>query len=121
MDDSKENLLFMETALASDNYQVRVAPNGRLALRSIAHEAPDLILLDINMPGMDGYEVCRRIRKIDGLESLPVVFISGSAGERLKEKVSLAGGSGLLEKPFGVQELLVMLRQFLSKGSAHSS
>lgn len=114
VDDSIENLNFMKTILSRAHYQTRLAPSGMLALRALNSYVPDLILLDINMPDMNGYEVCRKIREDPRLASLPILFVSGMSGDEA-EKVALAGGTGLIAKPFGVQELLRKISEVLPK------
>ena len=76
VDDTPENLRVLLELLKQQGYKVRAVPNGKLALQAAASEQPDLILLDIMMPEMDGYEVCRRLKQDDKLREIPVVFLS---------------------------------------------
>jgi DNA-binding response OmpR family regulator len=93
-------------------YRPIIATTGHEALaRARAH--PDLIILDINLPDLDGVEVCRRIRKADG--AVPVLFITAATGRRRREALA-AGGSGFLEKPFDVDELLDTIERLLAAG-----
>ena len=74
VDDISENLLLLDSLLTAQGYTVRLAPSGAMALRAIAQQPPDLILLDILMPNMDGYEVCRRLKASEQTRSIPVIF-----------------------------------------------
>ncbi len=76
-DDDPGSLQLITTILVGKGYHVRPAPDGAMALRSIAAKLPDLILLDVNMPDMDGYQVCRRIKADRASRKVPVIFISG--------------------------------------------
>ncbi len=76
VDDTPANLQLLTSVLKDRGYQVRPAPNGRLALRAAENEPPDLILLDIAMPDMDGFEVCRQLKARVSLREIPVIFIS---------------------------------------------
>ena len=76
VDDTIENLRLLAGALGSQNYRVRASPNGVHALESAAQEVPDLVLLDINMPGMSGFEVCAAFKANEALKDVPILFIS---------------------------------------------
>src|SRR5688572_14477673 len=76
VDDTPDNLRLLTDLLSDQGYRVRPAPGGERALASIQKEPPDLILLDILMPEMDGYEVCRRLKENPRLQHIPVIFIS---------------------------------------------
>src|ERR1700757_1461092 len=76
VDDNPANLKLMGDMLGQQGYEVRLFPRGRLALASAAQRPPEVILLDINMPEMDGYEVCRRLKADVGLAQIPVIFLS---------------------------------------------
>lgn len=85
VDDDSTALKLLKGILTADGYAVRPFNNGDLALRSIMVEAPELILLDIRMPGMGGFEVCRRIKEDERLKEIPVIFIS--AASDMEDKV----------------------------------
>src|SRR5580698_9128377 len=76
VDDNPANLKLLDDMLRQQAYEVRSFPLGRLALAAAEQEPPDLILLDINMPEMDGYEVCERLKSRAHLSEIPVIFIS---------------------------------------------
>ena len=75
VDDNPENLKVLNEMFKNAGYRVRVAKNGKMALASIESAEPDLVLLDIHMPGMDGFELCKRIKKNKAYENLPVIFL----------------------------------------------
>ena len=105
VDDNPHNLRLLLQVLEQRGYEVRPAINGRLALRSAAADPPDLVLLDVRMPDMDGYEVCRRLKLDPKTESIPVIFIS--ALEEVIDKVAAfeAGGVDFVSKPFQPEEV----------------
>lgn len=113
VDDSNENLLFLDTLLQGEDYQVKLALSGEIALDLLENEIPDIVLLDLNMPGMDGLEVCRRIRAKEKMVELPVIFLSGMAGKEEEEQVAMVGGSGLIGKPYSIMDLLKTIRLHL--------
>ncbi len=76
VDDTPDNLNLLSEILTERGYKVRPAPSGKLALRFIQSTLPDLILLDIKMPEMDGYEVCKQLKASERTQDIPVIFIS---------------------------------------------
>ncbi len=86
-------------------YFARPVPNGRLALIAAKKEKPDLILLDITMPEMDGYEVCRQLKRDVQLKEIPVLFISALSHTDEKVNAFEAGGVDYITKPFHIEEL----------------
>ncbi|HEY0049926.1 MAG TPA: response regulator, partial [Pyrinomonadaceae bacterium] len=86
VDDNPNNLALLAGILRDNGYQARVAKSGARALEMIAFQAPELVLLDIEMPEMDGYEVCRRLKANQLLQAFPVIFISalGETGDKVK-------------------------------------
>ena len=114
VDDVPGNLNLLIQILKSRRYRVRPAPSGRLALESAAHLVPDLVLLDIHMPEMDGFETCRRLKRNPALRDIPVVFISALAGTEDKVKAFNAGGVDYITKPFQAEEVLARVTTHLS-------
>ena len=92
---------------------VAVALDGEEALEIIAEDKPDLILLDIVMPGIDGFEVCRRIKGDPSTEGIPVVFLSGNGSSEEKSKAEELGASGFLTKPIDAEKLLETVKTFI--------
>ncbi len=105
VDDEPANLKLLEEMLGKRGYQVRSFPRGRLALAAAAHQTPDLILLDINMPELSGYEVCRRLKLDAGLCEIPVIFLSALHAADDKVKGFGAGGVDYIPKPFEFEEM----------------
>jgi len=105
VDDLPQNLRLLDAVLSPRGYRVLTAASGEEALAMLPTSRADLVLLDIVMPGMDGYEVCRRIRSSPGFEFLPVVMITAS-GEQEKIRAIEAGADDFVSKPFDQGELL---------------
>ncbi len=114
VDDSPENLKLLAKILTENNFQVRGSNSGRYALKSIEKKIPDLILLDIKMPEMDGYEVCSHLKENSSAADIPVIFISGLKDSESKIKGFEAGGVDYITKPFQAQEILARVRTHLS-------
>lgn len=114
VDDTLENLQLLVEILGQRGYRVRPALDGERALTTIQKEAPDLILLDITMPGMNGYEVCRRIKANAELSDIPVIFIS--ALDQIFDKVAAfnVGGVDYITKPFHEEEVVARVETHLS-------
>jgi CheY-like chemotaxis protein len=105
VDDNPANLKLLEDILRRHMYEVRSFPRGRLALAAADQEPPDLILLDINMPEMNGYEVCERLKASERLSDIPVIFISALSAIEDKVKGFRAGGVDYISKPFQFEEV----------------
>ncbi len=112
VDDAPRNIRVMEATLAPRGYTIDGVTSGAGALLKIATEPPDLVLLDVVMPEMDGYEVCRRLRADPATRLLPVVMITASGDQ---EKVSAldAGADDFVQKPFNQAELLARVASLL--------
>jgi adenylate cyclase len=112
VDDVPQNIRLLEAVLASRGYTVVPAASGEEALGRIAAGPADLVLLDIVMPGLDGYEVCRRLRADPATSFLPVVMVTAS-GEQEKTKAIEAGADDFIAKPIDQAELLARVRSLL--------
>lgn len=110
VDDTPENLALLDSTLGSAGYKVLTMPRGDLALRAAKQYPPDLILLDINMPGMNGYDVCRALKNDDELKDIPVLFISAYTAVDEKVEAFRAGGVDYVSKPFQEEELHARVR-----------
>jgi CheY-like chemotaxis protein len=114
VDDTLHNLHLLSQMLTEEGYLVRGVSNGQMALTAVAAELPDLILLDIDMPDMDGYEVCRRLKTADHSRDIPVVFISALGDMLDKLNAFSVGGVDYIAKPFHLPEVLARVQTHLT-------
>jgi two-component system, sensor histidine kinase and response regulator len=113
VDDIGANLKLLVDILKIEGYKTRPVPNGSLALLAAEKEKPDLILLDIIMPGIDGFEVCRRLKENPGLRDIPVIFISALDDTGSIVKALAAGGVDYINKPFRAEEVKARVQTHL--------
>ena len=114
VDDTQSDLKLLTDILRKAGYTVRPASDGELALRSVQARLPELILLDIKMPGMDGYEVCRRLKDSEDTRDIPVIFISVKTSPIDKVKAFALGGVDYITKPFEPEEVLARVATHLA-------
>ena len=105
VDDAPANLQLLAGMLKERGYKARPVPSGKLALLAARRDPPDLILLDINMPEMNGYEVCEHLKADATLKGIPVIFISALTEQLDKVKAFAIGGVDYITKPFQMEEL----------------
>lgn len=110
VDDEVANLKLLSQILSQHDYQVRPAERPQLAIDSAINQPPALILLDVKMPGMDGFEVCRRLRQDKRTHDVPVIFISALHETKDKVRGFEVGGMDFITKPFQEEEVLVRVR-----------
>jgi signal transduction histidine kinase len=113
VDDLLNNRKVLCHLLNSGGYEVDSVPDGPAALRSVQEERPDLILLDVNMPDMDGYEVCRRLKHAEATRDVPVIFITARADSESVVEGFRAGGVDYISKPIQAEEVLVRVETHL--------
>jgi putative nucleotidyltransferase with HDIG domain len=113
VDDTPASLRLLTEILTSEGYMVRSAINGELALHAAIAQPPKLILLDVNMPGIDGFEVCRRLKHEPGLNEIPVIFVSALSEMPDKLTGFEIGGVDYVTKPFQREELLARVHTHL--------
>ncbi|MCW5210907.1 response regulator, partial [Desulfobulbus sp. N3] len=113
VDDVPENLQLLVSFLTAQGYQVRPASDGELALAAVKKRLPDLILLDIKMPDMDGFEVCRRLKADERTCNIPVIFISALSSLEDRLKGFAVGGLDYIIKPFEEVEVLARVKNHL--------
>jgi sigma-B regulation protein RsbU (phosphoserine phosphatase) len=114
VDDTPANLQVLGGMLKEQGCIVRPVPSGKLAIRFAEADPPDIILLDIMMPEMDGYEVCRRLKEIESLKDIPIIFISALHETINKVKAFSAGGVDYITKPFQFEEVQARVRTHLN-------
>ena len=113
VDHTSANLKLLAELLSVQGYHVRQASSGELALRSIKAAMPDLILLDVKMTGLDGYEVCRRLKADESTADIPIIFISAFDDETSKVTGFEVGGADFISKPFRKEEVLARVKTHL--------
>jgi phosphoserine phosphatase RsbU/P len=114
VDDTPANLQVLGGMLKEQGCIVRPAPSGKLAIRFAEADPPDIILLDIMMPEMDGYEVCGRLKQSERLKNIPIIFISAPHETIDKVKAFSAGGVDYITKPFQFEEVEARVRTHLN-------
>ncbi len=114
VDDTPENLRLLSSMLKNQGYVIRAMMNSTMAFKSIQTELPDIILLDINMPDMNGYDVCRQLKQAESTRDIPVIFISALDEVVNKVEAFRVGGADYITKPFQVEEVMARIENQLS-------
>ena len=110
VDDVPENLDVLHKMLGESGFTIFVAPSGEIALNLVNQSKPDLILLDVMMPGIDGYEVCRRLKENDETRDIPVIFVTAKTETIDTVQGFLVGGVDYITKPFKFEEVLIRVK-----------
>ncbi|MFB2881115.1 response regulator [Floridanema aerugineum] len=113
VDDTPDNIRFLSTLLQEQGYSVRKAISGKMALTAIRTVLPDLVLLDINMPMMNGYEVCQELKNDEKTKTVPIIFISALDDVSDKVKAFHLGCADYITKPFQIEEVLARIQHQL--------
>lgn len=113
VDDTPQNLRILSDVLSRRGYEVRQSINGEMALMSVRTRRPDLILLDIMMPGIDGYEVCEQLKSDPQTRQIPIVFLSALNATEEKVKAFTMGAADYVTKPFHFEEIVVRIEHQL--------
>ena len=114
VDDMTENIAILAEIL-KESYRVRVAKDGERALKiAQASPSPDIILLDVEMPGMDGHETCRRLKSLESTRDIPVIFVTGHSDEQERAKGLALGAVGVLTKPVDPDTVLSNIAEALT-------
>lgn len=114
VDDTLANLRLLINLLSVHGYNVRPAQSGALALAAVKAAPPDIVLLDINMPEMNGYEVCEKLKEDEKTRDIPVIFISALSDTDSKLQAFTAGGVDYISKPFQLEEVLARIKTHLT-------
>lgn len=113
VDDNAEISTAVREILAPEGFDVECPPEPRAALVETIREVPDLVILDVNMPGMTGWEFCAILRRQTATRDVPVLFLTGRAEVKDRITAMQLGGSDFLAKPFGAEELRKKVRSLL--------
>ncbi len=103
----------LQVNLELEGSEVLLSEDGEMGVRVAQSERPDLIILDVMMPGMDGYEVCEKLRKLEATRDIPIVFLSAMTGKADIEKGKMCGVTRYLTKPFDSEQLIDALDEVL--------
>ena len=117
VDDSPSVLQYLRHLLEKDGYDVRLYSDGLQAVPAFRETLPDIVILDVNMPEIDGYTICRHMKADNRLQDIPVIFLSGSNDIRSKVLAFEAGGLDYITKPFYDEEILVRVRSHIDYDS----
>ncbi len=113
VDDTHDNLRLLAKVLSKNGYSVRPAPTAKLALAAALADPPDLILLDINMPEMNGFEVCEKLKQVEATKDIPIIFVSALGETFNKVKAFDVGGVDYVTKPFQIEEVIARVSSHL--------
>ena len=113
VDDMVDNLRLLSDLLTEQGYKVRGVSKGKMAVKAAQSFPPDLILLDVMMPEMDGYEVCQRLKAVETTRDIPIIFISALNDGLDQLKAFTVGGVDYITKPFKIEEVLARVKNHL--------
>jgi two-component system cell cycle response regulator DivK len=114
VEDHEDNRQILRDLLASSDFEIIEAWDGETALTMAAAKRPDLILMDIQLPGLDGYEVTRRIKADPQLQHIPIIAVTSYALSGDDEKARVAGCNDYVTKPYSPRKLMAKIREFLA-------
>ena len=117
VEDQEDNRQIIRDMLSATDYQITEAENGEEALAAVANQRPDLILMDIQLPILDGYEATRRIKADPALRSIPIIAVTSYALSGEEKKAWAAGCDDYVPKPYSPRQLLAKIRQYLPDGA----
>lgn len=115
VDDEQANLMVLRSIISGQGYKVSTAESGKAALNYIKKDKPDIILLDIKMPEMDGYQVCEKIKADKTTMNIPIIFLSGLTTVNDKIKAFASGGIDYITKPFHKEEIIIRLKTHVTR------
>ncbi len=115
IDDSPDIRQLLEYLLKHEGYETSSAANGKEGIDCLDKCMPDLVLMDIEMPVMDGYQTCREIRKRKEYDGIPIIMVTSLGGSDIKENMLSLGANDYIEKPFDSRELLARIKSHIKK------
>jgi phosphoserine phosphatase RsbU/P len=115
VDDDEGNLALLEVILDCGDYRLDLARDGNEALEAIARSRPDLMLLDGIMPGLDGFEVCRRVKAAPAWRDIVIVMISGLDESEGRDRATQCGADDFVAKPVGIRDLKARVQEYLKR------
>jgi two-component system cell cycle response regulator DivK len=121
VEDQEDNRQIIRDMLAGTDYEITESENGEQALEAIAKQRPDLILMDIQLPIMDGYTATRRIKADPALRAIPIIAVTSYAFSGEEKHARAAGCNDYVPKPYSPRQLLAKIRQYLSEGVHEST
>ena len=115
IEDNPDNRLLIRRVLQAEGYEVFEAVDGQAGMERAAETRPDLILMDINLPEIDGYEVTARLKQLPGLSRIPIIAVTANVMKGDREKTLAAGCDGYIQKPIDIDLLPGQIERFLKK------
>ncbi len=115
IEDNPDNRLLIRRVLQAEGYEVVEAVDGQTGMQRAAEVQPDLILMDINLPEIDGYEVTARLKQLPGLSRIPIIAVTANVMKGDREKTLAAGCDGYIQKPIDIDLLPGQIERFLKK------
>ena len=120
IEDNADNRLLVRRILMAEDYEILEAEDGFTGIALAEKEHPNLILMDMNLPEINGYDLTRKLRKIPGLQSIPIIAMTANVMHGDREKALEAGCNGYIPKPIDVDALPRQIEQFLKADGQHS-
>ena len=114
VDDNEINLMLVAKILELEGFRTSTACCGREAIQNVIRDSPDLVILDVNMPDLDGYTVCRRLREPPVGAAMPIIMLSATVEESDRRSALEAGANDIISKPFDMEDLRQRVRTLLS-------
>jgi len=115
IEDNPENRMLMRRVLMSEGYEMEEAVDGQSGMEKAAENPPDLILMDINLPEIDGYEVTARLKQLPNMQGVPIIAVTANVMKGDREKTLAAGCDGYIQKPIDIDLLPSQIESFLKK------
>lgn len=115
IEDNPENRMLMRRVLMAEGYEVEEATDGQSGMQKAAASPPDLILMDINLPEIDGYEVTARLKQLPNMSGVPIIAVTANVMKGDREKTLAAGCDGYIQKPIDIDLLPSQIESFLKK------